>query len=303
MQENGYEVHGTVTYHRPGTIGELEQVNGEYRHYLDLSDQIDIFRLFDTIRPDEIYNLAAQSHVGVSFEHPTRTLDVTGMGVTRLLEALKLYQKSQKYAIKFYQASSSEMFGNPAVKLQNEHTPFAPRSPYACAKVMAHNMCQVYRESYGLFICCGILFNHESEKRGEGFVTQKIAKAAARIKAGWQEKLTLGNLESKRDWGHAEDYVRAMWLMMQHEGPDDYVVGTGVCHSVLDFANRAFSYLDLNYQDYVKFDSKHVRPNDVIYLCADATKARTVLKWKASISFDALVERMTAYQFSEVSSK
>jgi GDPmannose 4,6-dehydratase len=240
------------------------------------------------IQPDEIYNLGAQSHVRVSFDVPEYTAEVSGVGVVRILEAIR----EAGIKPKFYQASSSEMFGKASQVPQTETTPFYPRSPYACAKVYAYHTAVNYREAYGLFVCNGILFNHESERRGETFVTRKITRAATRIKVGLQEKLYLGNLEAKRDWGYAKDYVEAMWLMMHAERGDDFIIATGETHSVKEFVKEAFTCLDLDWQEYVEIDPWYYRPAEVDYLQGDASKARRELGWEPKVRFKELVRLM-----------
>jgi GDPmannose 4,6-dehydratase len=246
------------------------------------------------VAPDEVYNLGAQSHVRVSFDLPVHTADVTGLGTLRVLEAIRQHQTATGRQPRFYQASSSEMFGN-ANSPQNETTRFHPRSPYACAKVFAYWQTVNYREAYGLFAANGILFNHESPRRGEHFVTRKITRAAARIKLGLQDRLALGNIDARRDWGFAGDYVEAMWLMLQHESPDDFVIATGKTHSVRNFLEEAFGHLDLDYNDYVDIDQKLFRPTEVDALSGDASKAKTLLGWKPRVSFSELVRMMTEY--------
>lgn len=239
------------------------------------------------MKPDEIYHLGAQSHVRVSFDMPEYTGDVTGLGTTRILEAIR----RSGIKTRFYQASSSEMFGA-SPPPQNENTPFRPRSPYACAKVYAYWMTVNYRDGYGLFACNGILFNHESPRRGETFVTRKITRAIANILAGKQDKLYLGNLKAKRDWGYAPEYVEAMWLMLQQDEPDDYVIGTGEAHSVQEFVEEAFSYVDLDWRQYVEIDPRYYRPTEVEFLLADASKAREKLGWEPKVTFKELVRIM-----------
>ena len=231
--------------------------------------------LMEQVRPDEVYNLGAQSHVRVSFDQPLYTADVVGLGTLRILEAVRHLNRSQP--VKFYQASSSEMFGS-APPPQTMDTPFHPRSPYACAKLYGHWQTVNYREAYGLFACSGILFNHESPRRGESFVTRKITLGATRIKEGLQKKLVMGNLDAKRDWGFAGDYVRAMWMMLQQDKPDDYIVATGETYSVREFLEMAFSMLDLDYRDFVEFDPRYTRPSEVDVLLGDPTKAREVAR-------------------------
>jgi GDPmannose 4,6-dehydratase len=249
-------------------------------------------RLLREIEPHEVYNLAAQSHVRVSFDQPTYTADVTAVGTLRLLEAIRDVQDDTGRQIRFYQASSSEMFGKVVETPQKETTPFYPRSPYGVAKVYSHWITINYRESYDLHASCGILFNHESPRRGETFVTRKITRAATRIKLGLQEKLFLGNLDAKRDWGFAGDYVEAMWLMLQQETPDDYVVATNELYSVRDFCEKTFGQLGLDYEKYVEIDPRFYRPAEVELLLGDSTKAHKQLGWKPQTSFDQLVEMM-----------
>jgi GDPmannose 4,6-dehydratase len=266
----------------------------------DLLDQTSLINALQRVEPDEIYNLAAVSFVPVSWNQPELTGEVTGLGVLRMLEAIRLVEGASASRpappragrIRFYQASSSEMFGKVAVTPQNEQTPFYPRSPYGVAKVYAHYITVNYRESYGIFACSGILFNHESPRRGPEFVTRKISRAAARIKLGKQKELLLGNLEARRDWGFAGDYVRAMHLMLQQPEADDYVVGTGESHQVREFVDLAFRHVGLNWQDYVHSDSRFSRPAEVDHLTADAAKARQKLGWQPTVSFDELVQMM-----------
>ncbi len=258
-------------------------------HYADLADASSLSMVMEQVRPDEVYNLGAQSHVRVSFDQPLYTADVVGLGSLRLLEAVRHLNRSKP--VKFYQASSSEMYGS-APPPQGLDTPFHPRSPYACAKLYAHWQTINYREAYGLFACSGILFNHESPRRGESFVTRKVTLGATRIKEGLQKKLVMGNLDAKRDWGFAGDYVRAMWLMLQQDKPDDYVVATGETHSVRELLELAFSYFDLDYRDFVEFDTKYTRPSEVDVLLGDATKTRETLGWKPEVDFRGLVKMM-----------
>jgi len=298
----GYSVHGVVRrsstfstdridhlFHDPHDEGE-----GVSLHYGDLGDATGLRRILELVQPDEIYNLAAQSHVRVSFEQPEYTADADAMGVLRLLDAVRDYQRRTDADVRFYQAGTSEMFGATPPP-QSESTPFHPRSPYACAKVYAHWQTINYREAYGLFACNGILFNHESERRGETFVTRKITRAATRIKLGLQQSLYLGNLDAQRDWGHARDYVEAMWLMLQHDEPGDYVVATGKTYSVRDFLARVFGRLELAWEDHVKLDERYLRPTEVAALQGDATKAQSVLGWKPKVSIDELVDLMVAH--------
>ena len=293
----GYEVHGLRR--RSSTFGteRIEHlIHGDepklHLHYGDLADGNGLMRLLREIEPHEVYNLAAQSHVRVSFDQPTYTADVTAVGTLRLLEAIRDVQDDTGRQIRFYQASSSEMFGKVVETPQKETTPFYPRSPYGVAKVYSHWITINYRESYDLHASCGILFNHESPRRGETFVTRKITRAATRIKLGLQEKLFLGNLDAKRDWGFAGDYVEAMWLMLQQETPDDYVVATNELYSVRDFCQKTFGQLGLDYEKYVEIDPRFYRPAEVELLLGDSTKAHQQLGWKPQTSFDQLVEMM-----------
>jgi GDPmannose 4,6-dehydratase len=283
----GYEVHGLSAVTSHGFIHPDTRI-----HYMDLADGTNLNRVLDTVRPDEVYHLAAQSHVRLSFDLPVHTGNVTGVGTTRVLEAIRELEDRIGKKVKFYQASSSEMFGQVKETPQTEDTPFHPRSPYACAKVYAYWQTVNYREAYGLFACSGILFNHESPRRGESFVTRKITLGATRIKEGLQGKLVMGNLDAKRDWGFAGDYVRAMWLMLQQETPDDFVVATGETHSVREFLELAFSQLGMDYQDFVEFDPRYTRPSEVDVLLGDPTKAQRVLGWKAEVDFASLVKMM-----------
>jgi GDPmannose 4,6-dehydratase len=252
-------------------------------------------------RPDEVYNLAAQSHVHASFAQPEYTADVTGSGVVRLLEAIRTLQDETDKTVRFYQASSSEMFGGlPGTAPQSEDTPFHPRSPYGCAKVYAHWATVNYRESYGLHASCGILFNHESPRRGEAFVTRKIARAVARIKAGMQDRLRLGNLDARRDWGFAGDYVRAMWLMLQQDSPGDYVIATGDTHTVREFVELAFGRVGLDWRSFVSIDPALQRPAEVDILMGDATVARTALRWVPQVGFEELVAMMVDAELKAV---
>jgi GDPmannose 4,6-dehydratase len=263
-----------------------------FLHYGDLTDGTTLRRILEEVKPVEIYNLGAQSHVRVSFDSPEYTVDTVGMGTLRLLEAIRDYQHRTGIQVRFYQAGSSEMYGLVQAVPQTETTPFYPRSPYACAKVYAHWQTVNYRESYGLFACNGILFNHESPRRGETFVTRKITRAVAGIVAGKQKKIYMGNLDAKRDWGYAKDYVKAMWSMLQKDQPDDYVIATGETHSVREFLELAFSYVNLNWEDYVEFDERYLRPSEVELLIGDSTKARQNLDWTPSVTFEELVALM-----------
>jgi GDPmannose 4,6-dehydratase len=300
LLEQGYEVHGiirrTSTFNTDRIDHMYEDPHKEgvrlFLHYGDLTDGTTLRRILEEIKPTEIYNLGAQSHVRVSFDSPEYTVDSVAMGTLRLLEAIRDYQQRTGIEVRFYQAGSSEMFGLVQEVPQKETTPFYPRSPYACAKVYAHWQTVNYRESYNLFACNGILFNHESPRRGETFVTRKITRAIARIVAGKQKNLYMGNLDAKRDWGYAKDYVRAMWLMLQESAPDDYVIATGETHSVREFLDIAFGYVNLNWQDYVEFDQRYLRPAEVELLIGDPTKARQKLGWEPSITFEQLVALM-----------
>lgn len=294
LLEKGYEVHGIVrrssTVARP-RIDHLSNNSNLHLHYGDLADSVALTKLLYELQPDEIYNLAAQSHVRVSFDIPEYTCDITGSGAGRILEAIIESGIGKK--VRFYQASSSEMFGKVQEIPQRETTPFWPRSPYACAKLMAHWLTVNYRESYGLFACSGILFNHESPRRGENFVTRKITIAAARIKAGLQDKLTLGNLDSKRDWGYAKEYVEGMWMMLQQDEPDDYVLATGQTNTIEEFLAASFGRLDLDWHDYVQFDPKFLRPAEVDLLIGDRGKAERLLGWQPKTYMKELAELMT----------
>ncbi|GAA6744348.1 GDP-mannose 4,6-dehydratase [Thermus antranikianii] len=299
LLQKGYEVHGII---RRASTFNTDRIDHLYKdphdpearlflHYGDLTDGTGLRRILEKVQPDEVYNLAAQSHVKVSFEQPEYTADVVATGTLRLLEALRDYIKVSGKEVRIYQAGSSEMFGA-SPPPQNEKTPFYPRSPYAAAKVAAYWYAVNYREAYGMFICNGILFNHESPRRGETFVTRKITRAVGRIKMGLQEKLYLGNLEAKRDWGYAGDYVEAMWLMLQQSEPDDYVIATGESHSVREFLEEAFGYVGLDWRRYVEVDPRYFRPTEVDHLQGDATKARAKLGWRPKVSFKELVRMM-----------
>ena len=300
LVRKGYEVHGVVRRSSSFNTSRLEHLYHDRHnvsrpltlHHGDVADGNCLARILREVRPSEVYNLAAQSHVRVSFDQPAYTADVTGVGTLRLLEALRDLQGTLGRQIRFYQASSSEMYGKVAETPQRETTPFHPRSPYGVAKAYAHWITVNYRESYGLHANCGILFNHESPRRGETFVTRKITRAATRIKLGLQEKLYLGNLDAKRDWGFAGDYVEAMWLMLQQEAPDDYVVATDETHTVREFCEKAFAAVGLNYETFVEIDPRYFRPAEVDLLLGDSTKARAVLGWRPRISFDELVSLM-----------
>jgi len=296
LLSKGYEVHGIIRRSSSFNTGRIDhiynnpEISGKklFLHYGDLADASCISRLLEKIAPDEIYNLAAQSHVKVSFEIPEYTTDIDATGTTRLLDAIK----ETRIKTKFYQASSSEMFGKVQEIPQRESTPFYPRSPYACAKLYSHWLTVNYRESYGLFACSGILFNHESPRRGETFVTRKITRGLADIMAGKTQKLYLGNLDAKRDWGFAGDYVEAMWLMLQQEQPDDYVIATGETYSVSEFLDEAFGYAGLDWKKYVEISPKYFRPAEVDLLIGDSSKARHALGWKPKVTFKGLVKMM-----------
>ena len=295
LLEKGYTVHGIVSGQRPG-----QSIPDVTLHDSNLCDASNFSELLDEIRPTELYHLGAQSKVSLSFQLPVYTGDVTGLGTVRVLEAVRQFQNRHSQEVRFYQASSSEMFGKVVNSPQNEQTPFHPRSPYACAKAYAFWQTVNYREAYGMFACNGILFNHESPRRGSQFVTRKITVAAAKIKLGLQSELLLGNLDAHRDWGFAGDYVEAMWLMLQQDHPDDYVIATGETHSVRDFVEAVFDYHDLDWREYVRVDSKLFRPADVERVCGDASKARSELGWEPSVSFDELARMMAAHDFEMV---
>lgn len=292
----GYEVHGIIRRASTFNTGRIDHlytdphINGVrlFLHYGDIADSTNLIKLLYRIQPDEIYHLAAQSHVRVSFDIPEYTGDVTGLGTVRILEAIR----ETGLKAKFYQASSSEMFGQAKEIPQRETTPFNPRSPYAVAKVYAYWVTVNYRESYGMFACNGILFNHESPRRGETFVTRKVSRSVARIRAGLEHELYLGNLESKRDWGYAKEYVEPIWLMLQQELPDDYVIATGETHSVRELVEEAFSYVGLDWRKYVKDDPRYYRPSEVDILIGDPTKAKKFLSWEAKTRFKGLVRLM-----------
>lgn len=285
----GYEIHGMVRRASTETFERIVHIKDRIvLHQADLLDQLSLIQLLDTVQPDEIYNLAAMSFVPTSWTQPVLTGEFTGLGVTRMLEAMRLVCPGAR----FYQASSSEMFGKVRQVPQNEETPFYPRSPYGVSKVYGHYITVNYRESYGLFAVSGILFNHESPRRGKEFVTRKITDGAARIKLGLAKELRLGNLNAQRDWGFAGDYVKAMWMMLQQDEPQDFVVGTGIAHSVRDFLERAFDRVGLKWQDHVVIDPALVRPAEVDHLLADSSKARQVLGWKPEVDFHRLVDMM-----------
>lgn len=301
LLEKGYDVHGLI---RRASTFNTDRIEHIYRdphesgakihlHYADLTDGNSLAKIVREVKPTEVYNLGAQSHVRVSFDQPVYTADATGVGTIKLLEAIRDFQNDSGYQIRYYQASTSEMFGGmPESAPQNEDTPFHPRSPYGCAKLYSHWITINYRESYKMHASCGILFNHESPRRGETFVTRKITRAVGRIKHGLQKKLYLGNLDAKRDWGFAGDYVEQMWLMLQQDTPDDYVVATGETRTVREFCERAFSRVGLNYEDYVEIDPRYYRPAEVDLLLGDPTKAKTKLGWVPRVTFEGLVDMM-----------
>lgn len=299
LLKKGYVVHGLVRRSSTSPKPRIEHLYAEphltqanlFLEYGDMTDGSSLRNLLSKVCPDEVYNLAAQSHVRISFDMPEYTADVTGLGTLRILEAMRDYTNTNGKPVRFYQASSSEMFGS-ALPPQDEQTPFRPRSPYAIAKAAAFWHTVNYREAYGLHCSNGILFNHESERRGENFVTRKITMAAARIKVGLQEKLYLGNLDAKRDWGYAKDYVGAMWLMLQQESSDDYVIATGESHTVREFAERAFGLLGLDWKDFIASDPYYLRPTEVDALCGNTGKARQKLGWKPTVEFKELVRIM-----------
>ena len=298
----GYNVHGIVRRTSTFNTERLDPIYADpheaglplHLHYGDLADAARLRHLLEQARPDEVYNLAAQSHVRVSFDQAEYTADIVATGALRLLEAFRDYAAASGTKPRFYQAGSSEMFGA-AKPPQNELTPFYPRSPYAVSKVAAHWYAINIREATGLFITNGILFNHESPRRGETFVTRKITRALGRIKLGLQKKLYLGNLESRRDWGHAKDYVRAMWMMLQHSEPNDFVVSTGESYSVADFLDEASSHLNLDWRTFVEKDQRYFRPTEVDFLQGDSSKARQLLGWKPEVTFRELVREMVDY--------
>ncbi len=302
LLSRGYRVDGII---RRASTFNTDRIDALYHdphdpdvrmflHYGDLTDGTSLRRIVETVQPDEVYNLAAQSHVKVSFDQPEYTADVVFTGTLRVLEALRDYSAVSGKAVKIYQAGSSEMFGA-APAPQNESTPFHPRSPYAASKAGAHWLAVNYREAYGMFIANGILFNHESPMRGETFVTRKITRAAGRIKLGLQDKLYLGNLDAWRDWGFAGDYVEAMWAMLQESEPDDYVIATGETRSVREFAEATFKLLDLDWQKYIVLDPRYLRPTEVALLQGDASKARAKLAWEPRVTFDELVKMMVGH--------
>jgi len=300
LLSKGYEVFGMVRRSSVEKLDRIEHIKDKINFVqADLLDQLSIINALKNVQPDEVYNLAAMSFVPTSWSQPVLTGEFTAIGVTRMLEAIRLVNKD----IKFYQASSSEMFGKVKEVPQNENTPFHPRSPYGVAKVYGHYITVNYRESYDIFAVSGILFNHESPRRGLEFVTRKVTNAAAKIKLGLQKTLYLGNLDAKRDWGYAKDYVYAMWLMLQQDAPEDYVVATGCSHSVKEWVESSFACLDLNWEKFVKIDESLIRPAEVDLLIGDSTKAREKLGWKPTVKFDELVKIMVEYDYNELKKK
>jgi GDPmannose 4,6-dehydratase len=296
LLKKDYEVWGIIRRSSSFHTGRIDHLYKDPHEqpklkliYGDLTDGANLSTIINEVKPDEVYNLGAQSHVRVSFDMPIFTVNTDALGTLRLLEAIR----SSNRLVKFYQASSSEMYGKVVEIPQTEKTPFYPRSPYACAKAYSFWQTLNYREAYGLFACNGILFNHESPRRGETFVTRKITRAATRIKCGLQDKLFLGNLDAKRDWGYAGDYVEAMWMILQQDSPDDYVIATGESHSVREFVEEVFSYLDLDWQKYVEIDPRYFRPSEVDFLQGDASKAKKVLGWEPKVTFKELAKLMT----------
>jgi len=295
LLEKGYEVHGTIRRSSSINTSRIDSLISKYSnsgqlklHYSDLLDSASLSSIINNIQPEEVYNLAAQSHVSVSFKNPLYTTQTGTLGTVSILEAIRHSKKD----IKFYQASSSEMYGGGSKKKLNEESKFDPKSPYAASKVFAHNLNQIYRDSYGMFCVNGILFNHESPMRGETFVTRKISRAVGRIALGLQTKLTLGNLEAYRDWGFAGDYVKGMWMMMQNKNPDDWVLATGKTYTVKNFLEKAFGCVGLEWEEYVETSKKYFRPNEVDYLLGDPSKANRELKWTNDTSFEQLVKMM-----------
>lgn len=296
LLQEGYEVHGTIRRSSTGNIDRIKHlVDRISLHQADLTDQFSLVELLKTVRPQEVYNLAAQSFVPTSWSEPLLTAEITAVGVTRLLIALRLVDPS----IRFYQASSSEMFGKVQAVPQGERTPFWPRSPYGVAKVYGHWITVNFRESYGLFACAGILFNHESPRRGVEFVTRKITRSVARIRVGLEDELRLGNLNAQRDWGFAGDYVRAMWMMLQQDQPEDFVVGTGRTHSVGEFVEAAFDHVGLNWRNYVVIDPQFYRPAEVDLLVSDPSRIQSRLGWEPQVGFEELVRMMVDADLAE----
>lgn len=304
----GYEVHGIIRRSSTFPTARLEHIYQDpheskkrlFLYYGDLTDAENVRKILYKVQPDEVYNLGAQSHVKVSFEIPEYTANTVGMGALRMLEAIRDFTELSKKQVKFYQASSSEMFGS-APAPQNEDTPFHPRSPYGCAKVFAFDLVRNYREAYGIFACNGILFNHESPRRNSTFVTRKVTRGVSRIIAGLDKKIYLGNLDARRDWGYAPEYVEAMWLMMQAENPDDFVIGTGESHTVKELVETAFAAAGMNnWQDYVEIDPNYYRPSEVDNLVADASKAKKTLGWEPKVRFADLIKLMVEHDIKNV---
>ncbi len=297
LLDKGYQVYGMVRRSSVENLDRIEHIKDKLKFIqADLLDQLSIINAIEESRPDEIYNLGAMSFVPTSWKQPVLTGEFTGLGVTRMLEAVRHMSRN----VKFYQASSSEMFGKVREIPQNEYTPFYPRSPYGVAKVYGHYMTVNYRESYDMFACSGILFNHESPRRGLEFVTKKVTYGAAKIKLGLADSLHMGNLDAKRDWGYARDYIEAMWLMLQQDKPEDYVISTGEPHSVKEWVEASFKCLDLDWKKYVKVDKNFIRPADVDFLVGDSTKAKKKLGWKNKVNFNQLVKIMVEYDYNSL---
>lgn len=296
LLEKGYEVHGTLKRNSvaENQTSRLDHIFGKvHLHYADLTDLSSLIFVLQQVMPDEVYNLAAQSHVRISFDQPVYTANATGLGVLHMIEAVKLVNKN----IRIYQASSSEMFGNSIDDdgFQRETTPLIPVSPYGCSKVFGYNIARNYRNSYGMYISNGILFNHESPRRGSNFVTNKVAKTAVEIKLGMRDKLALGNLNATRDWGHAKDYVEAMWMILQLDQPDDFVCATGISHSVQDLVEFVFNKLDLDWKDYITVDEKYLRPEELEDLKGDSSKLREVTGWEPNYTFEEMMDEMVEH--------
>ena len=299
LLEKGYEVHGilkrnSVAENQTARLDDVYHTIKDNLYYADMTDMASLVRVLQEVKPDEIYNLAAQSHVRISFDQPIYTAQTVAIGTMNLLEAIRLICPT----VRMYQASSSEMYGNSIDEdgFQRESTPMNPTSPYGCSKVFGYNLLRNYRNSYNLFLSNGILFNHESPRRGTNFVTNKVVKEAVKIKNGLSTKLMLGNLNATRDWGHSKDYVECMWLILQHDKPDDFVCSTGISHSVKDLCEYVFNKLDLNYKDYVGIDDKYFRPEELTDLKGDCTKAQSELKWKHKYTFESMLDEMIEYQ-------